>query len=651
MAEPIREKQFNVGQAPKVAVEAEAFDDSGVRLAQSLQGLVSDVGQFANQISGMYADGKQRELREMERQQRQAQQRAKAQKEINEELAYDEIAQAVKEDPTFLSKHDILPSGWTDEKWLAYNTLKGQSDAANFSSELDVGKEAYIKAVAADPNRSFQQAELDTVYQNIFDKKLRMSNGSGAWMQSFLIPATKTLNSRATADRTDRANRQRQQFERDAENSILASIADFDFSSITPELQQQANDYFIYNEGEEASPNDILQYGRATAIFDAYQNNRTLRKDLGLEPDKESMVKIFKQLASGNEDLTEVMEILLDMEMPGTNLTIGESGQREKLFEILEDSREERTAGQQTLLHKKVSKTVANYTQETNNYLKKIGDLEDMSSFMDFTNDLKKQNRTLREFSIEVDDTDPETQSRLSSMINKTIDFNNKLLKESRGIYFAEKSDASKMEEIYIGRMLGTISDDQLFQYREFLSLEDFNDFYFLEDEMERANTSVVKGFLNILGVDPGGMSFKEIIESRFFKPDSPEAIALNKFTTLIASEGNQRLLKYYNEYESTGMTLQQKLYNEPTTKGYIEEVEKARAKANEKLATAQRVYRDEPEDFIKNFPDEQHIMVFNSLSETEEQEKFIALLQQSGRVKSYINKFKSAMQNGYEVK
>ena len=64
MAEQIREKQFNVQQAAQVATEGSAYDDSGVRLAQSLQSLVSDAGQFGQQISGMYATGKQQDLKE-----------------------------------------------------------------------------------------------------------------------------------------------------------------------------------------------------------------------------------------------------------------------------------------------------------------------------------------------------------------------------------------------------------------------------------------------------------------------------------------------------------------------------------------------------------------------------------------------------------
>lgn len=625
MAEQIREKQFNVQQAAQVATEGSAYDDSGVRLAQSLQSLVSDAGQFGQQISGMYATGKQQDLQT-------AQQRAKVQKGIDETKAYDEISEGLKNDPKFLSKHDELPLGWTEVKWTAYNTLKGNADAASLTLKLDEARENYLKSVANDPNKVFIQGELDTVYQNTFDQMLRTSNGSGAWMQTFLPKATTALNNRSTADRADIAKRTQASFEEKANNSILSAISNFDFSSVTPDVQQQANAYFIYSEGEKATASDTLNYGRAVQISNAYQENRQLRKDLGLPVDKDSMVKVFKQLASQPDDLTPVMEVLLDMEMPGTGLTYGESGQRVELLKVLEDSKEDVSETNNTLIHNNVINSVKTFTTQTSEALKEIHQATDKTGFIAFRDSLRNQNEKLNKLRIDINDVDPESRTRLQTIINDKLEYNNLLLSKSRGIYFAETTDSFKLPEIYKGRMLGKITLSEMFtQYRQYLTQEDFNNFSFLEDEMLRANNAVVKGFLNLLGVDPGGRTYEEIISSKFFKPDSPEAIALNSFVEKIAMEGPERLLKYYNEFGVDGKTVEQKLYGDTYIKDtLLKPVFEARKLAIVTKETNKTSYDNDPIVFVKNAKTEDMRILFDGMT-VEQKIKFVENLAEAG--------------------
>ena len=612
MAKQIREKQFNVQQAAKVATEGSAFDDSGVRLAQSLSSLVSDAGQFGEQLSGMYARGKEQELKKQEK--------------ISEDRAYDDLALGLQQDPNFLSKHDTLPPGWTDVKWTAYNTMKAKSDLVTFSRNLDTEREIYINSIANDPNRSFIQGELDTIYQNVFDKALRTSNGNGSWMQVFLPQATSALQQRATADRADRAKRTQAAFEEKSNNSILAAISNFDFSSITPEVQKQADAYFIYSEGENATPNDTLNYGRASQISKAYQENRQLRKDLGLSVDKEAMVNVFKQLASQSEDLTPVMEILLDMEMPGTGLTYGESGQRVELLKVLEDAQDDRLEGMKNSVTVKVFDLIGSNRTETRTQLDTIAKSTEVTSLVNFHDILRNQNIELDKVEEEILKTSPENKSELLKALDRQRLNNNNLISRGNGVFFADQTNSSQRSRIFKARMLGQMSDYELWDERSHLTVEDYEDLLYLQDDLREGTTVILREFVKLLGVDPGERTIEDIMGSQFFKKGRPESIALNAFTEKLFAGGNEQIIEYYNKYDTKAETIQTKFLKDEDVSLIYNNFLKAVEVQKNTEETNFQLYNDNKENFYKTVTSrEDLIAVYKRLGSDPDRQEFVA--------------------------
>ena len=622
MARQIKEQQFNVEQASRIATQGSAFDDSGVRLAESLSGLVSDLGQFGEQLSGMYAQSKQEELRKKKQQQ-------KEQQIIDEKQAYDDIAKGLQQDPKFLAKHDNIPEGWTEAKWTAYNEAKGNYDAVTLQGKFDQGRENYLNAVANDPNRVFIQGELDTVYQNIYDQALRNSNASGAYMQAFLPKATSALQSRATADRADRAARQKQKFESQLDNSIFGAVSDFDFSQITPQVEQKSTDYFVSQGVRNPTTTDTFNYARADQIFNEYQRARQIRKDLGLE-DKDSIVTVFKQLASQDDDLTPVMEILLDMEMPGTGLTLGESGQRVKLLEVFENAREDRSEGTKNSVTVRTSTLINDNKDKTRQLLLNISESTKVSSLVPFHNALRTQNEELNSLELDILLAEPENKTELLQIIERQRSNNKNLISRGNGVYFASENNPAALSRIYTERMLGTMSDQELFDERKNLTVDQYEEFLYMQDELQDANNTVVRAFVKLLGVDPGQKTLEEMMSSRFFKPGSAEAIALNSFTEKLAAEGTGKILKYYNafglpEEGKAPTTIQTKLLNDDDTKELYDNVQKARAIEKKQEDENLILYRTDKENFYQSVNDPQDLeKVYKQLGNNKERQQFL---------------------------
>ena len=629
MAKQIREKQFNVQQASKVATEGSAFDDSGVRLAQSLSSLVSDAGQFGDQLSGMYAKGKQTELKQQEK--------------ISEDRAYDDLASGLKADPNFLGKYDNIPAGWTDVKWTAYNTMKANSDLVKFSSSLDTARENYLTSVANDPDRSFIQAELDTVYQNTFDQALRTSNGNGSWMQVFLPRATSALQNKATADRAQRSKRMQAAFEEKANNSILGAIANFNFSSVTPEVVQKSNDYYLSQGVADPSSTDIFHYARAGEINKSYQENRQLRKDLGLPVDKDSIVNVFKQLASQEDDLTPVMEILLDMEMPGTGgLTLGESGQRVKLLEVLEDAQEDRSQGIKNSVTVETFDLIDSNKTATRTELEKISKSTKVTSLVTFHNLLRDQNSELDRLEGEILKAEPENKTELLQALNRQRNNNKNLISRGNGVYFADQDNSSQRPRIFKARMLGEMSDEELFAERHNLKAETFEDMLYLQDNLKEGTDVIIREFVKLLGVDPGERTMEEMAFSRLFKPGSAEDAALNSFKEKLFAGGTKKIIEYYNEFDTEAVTIQTKFLSDPDVKELYDNVLKANAIIETTREDNFVLYKEDSTAFFNKVSDPQELaIVYEKLGSDKQREEFSNNLtpEEIKKVQIYLDK------------
>lgn len=350
----IKSTNMNVKAAPEVKADSSGYD-RGQQLASALEGLMGSVNQFAVTGSKLYAKS--------------------ANEKAKEDLMQDLVAASKTEggvEQWFKDHADYVepPKGWSKRKWNAFNTEKGIRSLGLLKNDLESSKQNYIQDLINNPydkkgnKRTFNQSELDVIYQNKYDFYLKNSNSNPYFLKEYMESGLKAVSLRTQKDRIANAETVHDTWRTEAEEASVgrASLPSFntyieltegsetveienDDGTITTEsrLKQNFNiDEFWTNKAAELSeiygfevmPEDAKALSWAQYIMaDINATNQHL-KDVDGEPFSASQIaskitgglkeQIESYILTGDADsanlLLKVMQNLLNQESNGIAL-------------------------------------------------------------------------------------------------------------------------------------------------------------------------------------------------------------------------------------------------------------------------------------------------------------------------------------------
>ena len=306
MAERIKEEQFKVGQASKVATEGSAFSRAD-KLASKLESLVSNLGTFGVGMSKQFL----------------ASQEEKTNEELAEEFAANPdtfFTQFERRDDKGELIESDVPNGWTKLKWDAYNKLKATSDAQRIRADFETSKANYITDIQNDTTgeKKFNQQDLDVIYQNKLDSYIR--------------------SSKLASDRKDVADQTLTDFTNKQTNTF-ATLTDPKAWETEKEERWKKNPLSVNGTiSFDKAPEPTLEEDareRAQWIGGQYSEMRSLLKNLGVDLSKDKTMTNFfgvleEQAQAGDLSSLYLMRELLNYQDNG--VALGVSSQAEALI-------------------------------------------------------------------------------------------------------------------------------------------------------------------------------------------------------------------------------------------------------------------------------------------------------------------------------
>lgn len=571
MAKRLQEQFFNVGQAPKIATEAQ--DVSGLKLAEALSGLLGDTASAANTFTSIYASQQKQELSEARRQESEARRKeAEAKAKRREQVDY-EVAQEFNQlgPEEFLKKYEtvsVVGKDFTpdEQKQAVINQQVATINLGKFKEDLNTAQKNYQNKILNDPTLTYKQQEVDVIGQNLLEKYLRQGGNNPFYMTSFYPRAVTHLSTNVQGQHVSKSKQSFENHNNKLVNGIYATVNYMPPIVSGSEEFTKAASVFGYdsNTTNEQEIEVIQLYHKSKTLLDQVDEARRQQKIITGEADDGSIMKnLFDNLAVNGE--VDLMEAVLNLPIKDMGLLYKDApGYGDDLFKTyietkqkqnnLQDSETVRNANQLLVEDaKQIESLISNLqTSGAENYRDNLNALnQTVDNSLDALN---KQIRLVRNTGNE-------------ALTRSLVDYKTYLEEVQSGKHSHSSTDNFEVvKELNRRRIDGENYRNYLLNNMDQLTLETFQEY----NSFERKNLNdVASRFIitefsrmlpNLVGADLDAI-MREIANLTFQDPGNPVIKAFNEAKEYITEILPSQYSLYYGSDVSTRQAIKKDAY------------------------------------------------------------------------------------------